>query len=105
MYFKAKHTINLKPNPTLLGTGDLILQLNILKPWALVCALEKSLLLSEYSTYRVINRTQCCEFSARPYYLVQTMLPHKNNVAETDDLFTTYYVFTRFCLTIRFLQK
>ena len=40
LHCTAKYVINLKPNPILLDTRDLILLCNLPKPWALVCALE-----------------------------------------------------------------
>ena len=39
--YKAKHAINLKPDPTILDAGDLALFGNLLKPWSLVSVLEK----------------------------------------------------------------
>ena len=63
MYSKGKHVINLKPYPMLLDAGDLVLLLNLQRPWALVCILENGPFLLKFSTYRVINRTEICKFS------------------------------------------
>ena len=38
---EVKHEISLKSDPTLLDVGDLIIPLNLLGPWTLVCAQEK----------------------------------------------------------------
>ena len=76
MCCKAKRTINLKPDPTILDTRDLILLLNLQEPWMLICALENRPFPLKYSTYQAINRKYLCEcsFSARPYYLTQILL-------------------------------
>ena len=76
MYCKARYTINLKPDPTIIDTGDLILLLN----------LENRPFQLEYYTYIVINRITFCEsyYSAEPYYLVHAMLSYLNNAPTTD---------------------
>ena len=91
----AKYMINLKPEPILLGA---LIMLSFLPKWGiLICAPENRLFLLEYSTYRVINRTEFCEcsFFARPYYLTQTMLSCKNNAAAIGKLLSTCYVFDK----------
>ena len=76
LHCKAKYAINLKPDCTLLDVGDLILLSNIPQPRMLIHALENVPFLLEYLTYRVINRTELCEFSfsAGPNYLAEIML-------------------------------
>ena len=68
LHFKENYTIKLKPDPTFLHAGDLILLSNFTKPWILVCVPENQPFLMEYSAYRVIKRrTFCkCSFSAGP---------------------------------------
>ena len=42
----------------MLVTGELILLFNLSRQWTLVCTLENRPFLLEYSTYRIINRTE-----------------------------------------------
>ena len=58
IHCKAKQSINLKPDPKILDAGDLILPLNLPKHWSLVCVLENRPFPMDYSTYRIISRTE-----------------------------------------------
>ena len=101
MHYKAKHTIKLKPDPTILDSGDLILPLESLKTVdTCLCTRNRPTSL-EYSAYRVINGTKFweCSFAARPYYLTQNMLSCKNNAAAA----TVNLISTTTCLTNFFL--
>ena len=93
MHYKAKHAITLKPDPTCLDACDLILLLNLLRPWTVVCAPDNRPFQLEYSKYR----TECCicSFSAQPCYLNKTMSLYQNNTVATDILFSTYFVFSK----------
>ena len=53
--------------------------------------------LLQYLDYRIISRTEFCEFLflSGPYYLVHTVLSSQINAAATDNLFIIYYAFNK----------
>ena len=83
LHCKTKGTINLKPDPTTLNAGDLILLANPQHPWTLLCAPENKPFSLEYSAYRDINRTKSCEcpFLVGSYYLAKAMPTCQGNTA------------------------
>ena len=40
LYYKAKYPVNLKPDPTLLDAGHLIMVSYLTEPWTLICVFE-----------------------------------------------------------------
>ena len=86
---KAKYVINLKPNPTLLDTRDLVLLSNLPRLWTLVCELDNRPFPLENSNSGCLTE-QNFVFILKKTTLVQTILPCQNNAAVRDGLFSTY---------------
>ena len=63
LHCKEKYIINLKPDPTPLDPGDLILLSNLPRPKALVCAVENQSIPLDYSTYSITHRPDFCKYS------------------------------------------
>ena len=102
LYYKAKYVISLKLNPTISGTGDLILLSILPKPWTKVCVLGNNPFLLQYCTNKVITRTDFCEclISEGPYYLAQTMLACQGKHQQWMACLLCIMCLTTFFLTI-----
>ena len=83
----------------ILDTGDLLILLNLQKPWTIAC---KEVFEIEYSTYRILNRSELCECSltAGNYLLSYTSINCGNVPEARDGYFTTYYSFNKIVLDI-----
>ena len=62
----------------ILDTGDLLILLNLQKPWTIACKDVSRVFEIEYSTYRILNRSQLCEclLTAGNYLLSYTNIKH-----------------------------
>ena len=91
-YIKSSH---LEPN-ILDGRQNLILS-NLPKPWTLVCGAQNRPFPLKYSTLRIINRTELCEYSltAGTFYITQTVKSCSLTNILSDGTFITYYVFNK----------
>ena len=58
----------------ILDTSNILILLNVQKPWTLACKDVSRVFEIEYSTYRILNRSELCECSltAGNYLLSQT---------------------------------
>ena len=104
---KAKHcktvvTFDTMPESKILDTGDLLILSNLQKPWTIACKDISRVFEIEYSTYRILNRSELCECSLTAgNYLLSYMNINCGNAPEArDGYFTTYYSFNKIVLDI-----
>ena len=86
----------------ILDAGDLLILSNLQKPWTIACKEVSQVFEIEYSTYRIINRSDLCECSltANNYLLSYTNVNCGNAPEARDGYFTTYYSFNKIVLDI-----
>ena len=95
---KPQFIQNKKFNAQILDAGKQLVLSNLPKPWVLVCGPDHRPFPIEYSTYRVINRTELCEcaLSAGPYYLSPTLVNcNDNEEVKPNGKFETNFVFNK----------
>ena len=75
---------------------------NLQKPWTIACKDISRVFKIEYSTYRILNRSELCECSltAGNYLLSYTNINCRNSPEARDGYFTTYYSFNKIVLDI-----
>ena len=95
-------TFNTIPESKILDAGDLLILLNLRKPWTIACKDVSQVFEIEYSTYRILNRLELCECSLMAgNYLLSYTSTNCGNVPEArDGYFTTYYLFNKIVLDI-----
>ena len=95
-------TFDTIPESKILDVGDLLILLNLQKPWAIACKDISRVFEIEYSTYCILNRSELCECSLTTgNYLLSYMNINCGNVPEArDGYFTTYYSFNKIVLDI-----
>ena len=86
----------------ILDTGNLLILSNLQKPWTIACKDISRVFEIEYSTYRILNRSELCECSltAGNYLLSYTNINCGNAPEVRDGYFTTYYSFNKIILDI-----
>ena len=86
----------------ILDAGNLLILLNLQKPWTIACKDVSRVFEIEYSTYRILNRSELCEFSltAGNYLLSYTNINCGNAPEARDGYFTTYYSFNKIVLDV-----
>ena len=86
----------------ILDAGDLLILSNLQKPWTIACKGISRFFEIEYSTYRILNRSELCEWSltAGNYLLSYTNINCGNAPEARDGYFTTYYSFNKIVLDI-----
>ena len=86
----------------ILDTGDLLILSNLQKPWTIACKDISRVFEIEYSTYRILNRSERCECSLTAgYYLLSYTNMNCGNTPEArDGYFTTYYSFNKIVLDV-----
>ena len=86
----------------ILDAGDLLILSNLQKPWTIACKDISRVFEIEYSTYRILNRSELCECSltAGNYLLSYTNINCGNAPEARDGYFTTYYSFNKIVLEI-----
>ena len=86
----------------ILVTGNILILLNLQKPWTIACKDVSIVFEIEYSTYRILNRLELCECSltAGNYLLSQTDTNCRDMPEARDGYFTTYYAFNKIILGI-----
>ena len=86
----------------ILDASDLLILLNLQKPWTIACKDVSQVFEIEYSTYRILNRSELCECSltAGNYLLSYTNTNCGNAPEARDGYFTTYYSFNKIVLDI-----
>ena len=95
-------TFDTIPESKILDASDLLILSNFQKPWTIACKDISRVFEIEYSTYRILNRSELCECSLTAgNYLLSYMNINCGNVPEArDGYFTTYYSFNKIVLDI-----
>ena len=93
-------TFDTVPESKILDTSDLLILSNLQKPWTIACKDVSRVFEIEYSTYRILNRSELCECSltAGNYLLSYTNINCGNAPEARDSYFTTYYSFNKIVL-------
>ena len=88
-------TFDTIPESKILDAGNLLILSNLQKPWTIACKDISRVFEIEYSTYRILNRSELCECSltAGNYLLSYTNINCGNAPEARDGYFTTYYSF------------
>ena len=86
----------------ILDASDLLILSNLQKPWTIACKDISRVFEIEYSTYRILNRSELCECSLTTgnYLLSYTNINCGNAPEARDSYFTTYYSFNKIVLDI-----
>ena len=95
-------TFDTIPESKILDAGDLLLLSNLQKPWTIACKDVSRIFEIEYSTYRILNRSELCKCSltAGNYLLSYTNINCGNVPEARDSYFTTYYSFNKIVLDV-----
>ena len=95
-------TFDTIPQSKILAAGDLLILSNVQKPWTIACKDISGVFEIEYSTYRILNRSELCECSltAGNYLLSYTNINCGNALEARDGYFTIYYSFYKIVLDI-----
>ena len=90
------------PESKILNAGNTLILLNLQNPWTIACKDVSRVFKIEYSTYRILNRSELCECSltAGNYLLCQTDTNCGDMPETRDGYFTTYYVFSKIILDV-----
>ena len=96
------NTLELK----ILDAGNILILSNLQKPWTIACKDIPRVFEIEYSTYRILNRSELCKCSltACNYLLSQTDTNCKDMPEARDGYFSTYYAFNKILdvITVKF---
>ena len=86
----------------ILDAGNILILFNLQKPWTIVCKDVDRTFDLEYSTYRILNRSELCECSlmAGNYLLSQAASNCGGTPEAKDGFFTTYYAFNQIVLDV-----
>ena len=95
-------TFDIIPESRILDTGDLLILSNLQKPWTIACKDISRVFDIEYSTYRILNRSDLCQCSLTTgnYLLSYTNINCGNAPEARDSYFTTYYSFNKIVLDV-----
>ena len=95
-------TFDTIPESKILDAGDLLILSNLQKPWTIACKDISRVFEIEYSTYRILNRSELCKclLTAGIYLLSYTNINCRNAPEARDGYFTTYYSFNKIILDI-----
>ena len=95
-------TFDTIPESKILDAGDLLILSNLQKPWTIACKDISRVFEIEYSTYRILNRSELCEcLLTTGNYLLSYMNINCGNAPEArDGYFTTYYSFNKIVLDV-----
>ena len=90
-------TFDHTPESKILDASNILILLNIQEPWTIACKDVSRVFEIEYSTYRILNRSELCECSltAGNYLLSQTDTNCGDMPEARDGYFTTYYALIR----------
>ena len=86
----------------ILDAGDLLILSNLQKPWTIACKDVSRVFEIEYSTYRILNRSELweCSLTAGNYLLSYTNINCGNAPEARDGYFTIYYLFNKIVLDV-----
>ena len=95
-------TFDNTPELKILDAGNILILSNLQKPWTTACKDISRVFEIEYSTYRILNRSELCECSltAGNYLLSQTDTNCRDMPEARDSYFTTYYTFNKIILDV-----
>ena len=95
-------TFDTIPESKILDTSNLLILLNLQKPWTIACKDISRAFEIEYSIYCILNRSELCECSLTAgNYLLSYMNINCGNTPEArDSYFTTYYSFNKIVLDV-----
>ena len=95
-------TFDTTPESKILDAGNILMLMNLQKPWTIACKDVSRVFEIEYSTYRILNRSELCECSltAGNYFVSQTDTNCGDMPEARDGYFTTYYAFNKIILDI-----
>ena len=95
-------TFDTIPESKILDADDLLILSNLQKPWTIAYKDVSKVFEIEYSTYRILNRSELCECSltAGNYLLSYTNINCGNAPEARDGYFTTYYSFNKIVLDV-----
>ena len=95
-------TFDTIPESKILDASDLLILLNLQKSWTFGCKGISRVFEIEYSTYRILNRSELCEclLTAGNYLLSYTNINCRNTPEARDGYFTTYYSFNKIILDV-----
>ena len=95
-------TFDNTPELKILDAGNILILSNLQKPWTIACKDISRVFEIEYSTYRILNRSELCNCSltAGNYLLSQTDTNCGDMPGARDSYFTTYYTFNEIILDI-----
>ena len=99
---KIKVTFDNTLESKILDAGNILILLNLQKPWTIACKDVSRVVELEYSTHRILNRSELCECSltASNYLLSQTDTNCGDMPEARDGYFTTYYAFNKIILVV-----
>ena len=86
----------------ILNAGNILIFLNLQKPWTIASKDVSRVFEIEYSTYHILNRSELCECSltAGNYLLNQTDRNCRDMPEARDGYFTTYYALNKIILDV-----
>ena len=95
-------TFDTIPESEILDASDVLILSNLQKPWTIACKDISRVFEIEYSTYRILNRSELCEclLIAGNYLLSYTNINCGNAPEARDSYFTTYYSFNKIVLDV-----
>ena len=95
-------TFDNTPESKILDASNILILSNLQKPWTIACKDISRVFEIEYSTYRILNRSELCECSltAGNYLLSQTDTNCGDMPEARDSYFTTYYAFNKIILDV-----
>ena len=90
------------PESKILDASNILILLNLQKPWTIACKDVSRVFEIEYSTYHVLNRSEFCKCSltAGNYLLSQTDTNCGDMPEAREGYFTNYYAFNKIILDI-----
>ena len=99
-------TFDNTPESKILDASNILILLNLSKPWTIACKDVSRLFEIEYSTYCILNRSVLyeCSLTAGSYLLSQTDTNCRDMPEARDSYFTTYYAFNKIMdvITVKF---
>ena len=95
-------TFNTTLESKILDTCNILILLNLQKPWTIACKDVSRVFEIEYSTYRILNRSELCKclLTAGNYLLSQTDTNCGDMPEARDGYFTTCYAFNKIILDV-----
>ena len=95
-------TFDNTPESKILDASNILILSNLQKPWTIACKDISRVFEIEYSTYRILNRSELrkCSLTAGNYLLSQTDTNCGDMPEARDSYFTTYYAFNKIILDV-----